>query len=150
MRHRIPPRRSTEDSKMPWKYLFLRTLDYLICVASSVSGLNGSLPTHCCQHNNVFSWYFGIIHTDFDAGNKKNTICSSVHLTVQVPLPYDNCNTVKSSKVKSLTSWSHSLPSLCNFVDILIFTLQRLCLFSLYNTTCFCLTGHDQMYKTLD
>jgi hypothetical protein len=71
-------------------------------VASSVSSLNGILATHCCHHNNLFSGYVGITDKDFNAGNKKNTICSFVHLTVQVPLRYDNCNTVKSAKVKSL------------------------------------------------
>jgi hypothetical protein len=39
-----------------------------------------------------------------------------------------------------LISCSHPSPSLCIFVDILIFTLQRPRLFWLYNNTCFDLT----------
>jgi hypothetical protein len=42
-----------------------------------------------------------------------------------------------------ITLCSQSVPSLCNL--LLMFTLQRLCLFSLYNTTCFGLTGHHQV-----
>jgi hypothetical protein len=49
-----------------------------------------------------------------------------------------------------VTLCSHSLLSLCNFVDILIFTLPQLHLFSIYSTSCFGLTGHHQVYKMLD
>lgn len=50
----------------------------------------------------------------------------------------------------TLTWRSHSSPSLCNSVGTIIFTLQRLLLFSLYNITRFGLTGHHEVYKVSD
>jgi hypothetical protein len=44
----------------------------------------------------------------------------------------------------------HSSPSLCNFVNILIFTLHHLRIFLLQNTTCFGLTVHHQVSKMFD
>jgi hypothetical protein len=50
-----------------------------------------------------------------------------------------------------LTSCSHFLPSLYSvFLHILIFTLQHVRLFSLYNATCFGRTDHHQVYKILE
>jgi hypothetical protein len=49
-----------------------------------------------------------------------------------------------------LTLCSLSSPSLCNPVNILIFTFYCLHLFSLYNTTCFCVTGHHDVYTMVD
>jgi hypothetical protein len=64
-----------------------------------------------------------------------------------IPRDYDlNIILQRPVALCNLTSCSHSLPSLCNFVDVTIFTLQRLRLFSLHNTTCFGLTGHRQVY----
>jgi hypothetical protein len=39
---------------------------------------------------------------------------------------------------------------LCNFVHVLKFTLRKVFVSHLFNTTCFGLSGHHQVYKIVD